>query len=385
MNDVRAATEPEGVLYRAEGICLLLFSAAIFLSISVMEITFLTALAIRLVRWARGERPRTPALYLLTGALLLVSWLLASAFAPAAETGASFRTTLRLYQLLVVPVLLEHAANSRETSRLLLAYAAGAAISSLFGLWNWYERLQTEPWYRLEGVFSTAMTSGNVFAIAVAGLWTYAWRVGMPAARWLAGGLVLSLAALIATLTRSSWLGAGTGAAWGILWARRRGWAVVALALAVLVAGLVPTARQRATVLADASETTARGRISLWRSGLEIFAERPMTGWGLADKGERIRAYRRADATFEAGHFHSNPVQIAVGTGVVGLIAYTLFHAALGLLLWRRRSSPFALAAFAAWLAFHVAGFFDWSFGDAEVAYQYFWWMGVGLGAAASR
>lgn len=372
-----------GALYRAEEVCLLLFSTAVFLSISVMEITFLLALALRLVRWARGEAPKTPALYLLTAAVLVASWLLASAL--SAEPAASFATTLRLYQVLVVPVLLEHAAASRAAGKLLLFYAAGAALSSAYGLWSWAERLHDDPGYRLETVFSTAMTSGNVFAMAVAGLWTYCWRVGWTGARWLVAGLTLAIAALVATLTRSSWIGAGLGAAWGTLWARRRPWAAAVLALIVAGAAFLPMARQRATVLTDTSEYTARGRISLWRTGLEALAERPMTGWGLADKGEMIRARRRPDATFDAGHFHSNPVQVAVGAGLVGLAAYALFHGAVGLLLWRRRASAVALAAFAAWLAFHIAGFFDWSFGDAEVAYHYFWWIGIGLGAAASR
>lgn len=384
MSPLQAPTASPSLLYRVEEVLLLVFSAAVFLSISVMEITFLLALAARLVRWGRGERPRVPALYVLTGGVLLASWLLASALCP--EPGPSFATTLRLYQLLLVPVLLEHATESRAAGRLLLFYAAGAALSALYGLGVWADRVQENSQYRLETVFSTAMTSGNIFAMAVAGLWTYCWRVGLPAARWLAGGLALALAALVATLTRSSWLGACTGAVWGTLWARRRLTAAVVLALVVAAAAaFVPTTRQRATELADTSEYAARGRISLWRSGLEIFAKRPMTGWGMADKGALIREHRRADATFEAGHFHSNPVQVAVGTGLVGLFAYALFHGAVGLLLWRRRRSAFALAAGAAWLAFHVAGFFDWSFGDAEVAYQYFWWIGVGLGAAGSR
>ena len=384
MTDAARTPDARSVLYRVEEGLLLLFSMAVFLSISVMEITFLLALATRLVRWVMmGERPQAPVLYVLAGGTLLASWLLASALCP--EPGPSFATTLRLYQLLVVPVLVEHAASSQAAGRLLLFYAAGAALSSVYGLWSWAERLPENPAYRLETVFSTAMTSGNVFAMAVAGLWTYCWRAGLPAARWLTGGLALAAAALVATLTRSSWLGAGVGALWGVYWARRRPWAAAVLALVVVAAAFVPTARERATVLADASEYTARGRISVWRTGLEILAKRPMTGWGLGDKGEMIREHRRADATFEAGHFHSNPVQVAVGTGFVGLLAYALFHGAVGLLLWRRRHSALALAAFAAWLAFHVAGFFDWSFGDAEVAYHYFWWIGVGLGAAASR
>jgi hypothetical protein len=30
------------------------------------------------------------------------------------------------------------------------------------------------------------------------------------------------------------------------------------------------------------------------------------------------------------------------------------------------------------WVSFQIAGIFDWTFGDAEVAYQLLFWMGLG-------
>jgi O-antigen ligase len=140
--------------------------------------------------------------------------------------------------------------------------------------------------------------------------------------------------------------------------------------------------RERAASASDARDYTAQGRVSLWKSGWELFRERPITGFGLADHGARIAAHRRADATFVAGHFHSNPVQVLVSTGVVGGVAYAGFHATLLWLLWRRRGA-LAAAALGVWAAFHIAGFFDWSFGDAEVTYHFFFWMGLGLAGAA--
>lgn len=372
-----------GMLFRIEGALLLLFAVAVSLSIAGMELTFLPALAIRIVRALRGERPRVPGLYLAGGLALLVAWLAASAAAPV--PGESLPRVLRLYQLLVPLVVLEHAAHAGGARRLLTAYAIGAGAAAIYGFADWWIRLPATPGLRLEGTFSTAMTSGNVFALAASGLWTYAWITGPRAAPVMTAAAVLAAAALVGTMTRSAWLGALLGSATGTLFARRRALGLALVLVAALAAQLVPGAARRAGEITDATEYTARGRLSLWLSGYDAFRERPLLGWGLADHSELIAARRRADATFEAGHYHSNPVQIAVATGLVGLAAYVFFHAGVGWLLWRRRASAFAVAALAAWIAFHVSGFFDWSFGDAEVAYQYFWWVGLGLGATASR
>ncbi len=371
------------LLCRLEEALLLLFSVAVSLSIAGMEFTFLPALALRLARWQRGEAPRPPALYLAGAAGLLAAWVAASAL--AASPAESFPRVVRLYHLLVPLLLIEHAADPRRTRRLLAAYALGVSVAAIYGLADWMGRAATSPGLRLEGTFSTAMTSGNVMAVAAAGLWTCAWQGAAHLRLLSGGGAALAGAALLATFTRSSWLGALSGALVGALWSRRRTLALAVLLAVTAGALLVPATRRRAAEIADRSEYTARGRISLWRSGWEAFRERPILGFGLADHTRLIAAHRRADATFEAGHYHSNPVQIAVATGTVGVVAYAFFHAVAGLLLWRRRASPYARAALAAWLAFHVSGFFDWSFGDAEVTFQYFWWVGIGLGASAPR
>jgi O-antigen ligase len=155
---------------------------------------------------------------------------------------------------------------------------------------------------------------------------------------------------------------------------------VIVLVITVLA---VPHFRARGEVIGNPNEFTARGRISLWLTGWEVFRMRPLLGWGLADHTQLIEAHRRPDATFHAGHFHNNLVQVAVSTGTVGLVAYVVFHLALLRALWLRRRSTWGLAALGVWMAFEMAGLFDWSFGDAEVAYAFFLWMG--LGSAENR
>jgi O-antigen ligase len=213
---------------------------------------------------------------------------------------------------------------------------------------------------------------------AVGAVAAVAWWGGRR--RWGAGlAWALDAWALVATQTRSSWIGAALGFVMLAMRPYARKWAAPALVLLVALALSGPALRARAGELVSTNEMTAKGRISLWLTGWDVFRQRPLLGWGLADHSRLIEEHRRPDATFHAGHFHNNLVQVAVSTGVIGLAAYLAFQMAFLVCLWPRRKTPWGLAALGIWVAFQVAGFFDWSFGDAEVAYAFFLWMGLGL------
>jgi O-antigen ligase len=378
-------------LARIESVFVLLLAAAISLSITASEICFLTALALRLVRWGLGDRPRVISPLLGWSFLgLLLAWLVSGVFAP--EMVTSLVRVHRLYLVLVLFLVAEHAGNEVSARRFMWAYLVGASAGALYGLGHWYLRYQAlGPTERLQGLMSTGMTSGNLHATA----FVAAVAVALAVTGWLrfaaVGAGAVNGAALIATFTRSSWLGAAAGVVALAVSGRR--WRVLVFlgVTTALVLAALPPVRERAKAIiippskvdVHDSGRTSSGRISLWLTGLELFAERPITGWGLADHSQLIREHRRADATFEAGHFHSNPVQVAVATGSVGLAAFAFFQVALLVLLWRRRRrSIWAWAAMGVWFNFQIAGLFDWSFGDAEVTYQFFWWMGLGLGNA---
>jgi O-antigen ligase len=252
------------------------------------------------------------------------------------------------------------------------------AIKHAQGGWN-------QP---LEGVFSTAMTSGNVLTtltVAAFAIVLFARPGERP--RWFdRGALLVFVSSLALTFRRGSYLG-WLAASVSLVALRRARWLVVAPAVVLLALAVVPRAgRERAESIAHPVDPTSMGRVSLWKSGLAAFKDRPITGWGLQDSYSLIERYKRPDSRFPAGHFHNNWVHIAVTTGAVGLLAYGAWMALAGWLAWRAfRNTRNALAAagLAAWIAFQVSGMFDWSFGDAEVADQLFVWLGLALAAGA--
>jgi O-antigen ligase len=363
-----------------EGALLLVFAAAVSVSIAASEIAFLTALVLRVARHLAGDRlALRPRPVLIAALALLASWILAGAVSP--EPAESLWRAHRLYQVAVVFVVAERAGDPAWAARAAAAYLLGVSVGSAIGLVGWWTREFSAglTGVRMRGIFSTGMTSGNslsmayVAATAAAAL---AWRGARRAGAGLAGAL--AAVGLAATRTRSSWLGAVAGCATLAIQPRARRGAALAIAAFAILVLTVPAFRERAGEIGNAREYTAQGRLSLWHTGWNLFRERPVLGWGLADQSRRIEAHRLPDATFHGGHFHNNFVQIAVTTGAVGLIAYLAFHASLLAALWPRRRGPWGLAALGVWVAFHIAGCFDWSFGDAEVAYAFFLWMGLG-------
>src|SRR6185369_492673 len=117
------------------------------------------------------------------------------------------------------------------------------------------------------GVFSTGMTSGNSSSMALVG--AVAATVAWQGRKRIAAGIVEGLdgLAVLATLTRSAWLGAGLGILTVGTRPKARRWALATLVLLALTVVAVPRFRARGAEIGDPNELTAKGRISLWLTG----------------------------------------------------------------------------------------------------------------------
>lgn len=379
---------------RAGRVCdvaLLVFALALPLSIAVSEITLGVVLLAWLATrpWTRAL-PRGLRLLARATAVLAASWILASVTAD--DPWASLVKARKLWSIALVFVVADRARAAVLGDRLALFSILSGGASAVVGIVD-HLLDRRAPGYdgeRLSSTFSTAMTSGNVFAslvIAAAGE-LFSPRLAR-AARLAAGvSLVVLGVALLGSQTRSAWLAVIAGAGFLMLRLRPRGLLALAAIVGLIVAFGPSELRVRALSIVDPAHPGNAGRISLWKSGMTALSDRPWTGVGLADHYMLIEGYRRPDAGFHAGHFHNNLVQVAVSTGLVGLFAYVAWMGIAGTLLVQataRTGWGRGLVALAVWVAFQVHGMFDWSFGDAEVANQFFLWTGLGLAALGPR
>ena len=367
---------------------LFVLAVALPLSIAATEISLGAATLAWLATrpWSRTQAPGVRLLAWATLALA-AAWLLASA--TSATPLASFVNARKLWSIVLVFILADRMREAARARRFVTLTFAAGTVTCAIGIFVFALRHARGEWEQpLRGVFSTAMTTGNVLATLVLAATAFVlFARGNESRRWFdRAAWATLLASVLLTFRRGSYLGllAGTVVLVGMKKARLLLLVPVLVALALAV---MPRAgRERALSIANPVDWTSQGRLSLWKSGAAAFRDRPVTGWGLQDGTALIERYKRADARFPAGHFHNNVVQIAVSTGLLGLLAYTAWMIVAGLGAFgafRRSGSAFAAAGAAAWAGFQVAGFFDWSFGDAEVANQLFCWLGLALAAGA--
>jgi O-antigen ligase len=204
--------------------------------------------------------------------------------------------------------------------------------------------------------------------------------------RWL-GLLLLIGVGLVVNLKRGSWIcTAGVAGAFLVV---RAGWRYAVLVLAVALSLLaVPTVRTRLAGLRE--ELSERGgRMTMWTKIAPVLVrEHP---WGIGYRALTNDMMRRIVPTVERDrdHLHSNPVQILVESGWLGLAVYLVWMGRGVGDAWRRHRElrgdaslgTCALALCFALIALLANGLVEYNMGDAEIVLAY----GFMLGAVGSR
>lgn len=204
-----------------------------------------------------------------------------------------------------------------------------------------------DPYFRIQSLFFDPNIFGRFLAVVMALLATALLRNG-GAKRVAVYAAILAVlwAGLVLTLSQSSFLALLAGLAviaamqWRARWVLAAG---AALALAGALAVLAfPAALGIDTGSTRALESTTSGRFDLVAGGAELFAERPLLGYGSGSFSEEFVA-RNLTGEEGAGETsssksHTAPLTVAAEQGLVGL-------AALLAMLWIAFSAVFAGAS----------------------------------------
>ena len=242
------------------------------------------------------------------------------------------------------------------------------------GFWELF-RERADVDFRLAGGLSSYMTfSGLLLPFALIFFARCLQRGGSPASRWFDLLVaVLSVIAVVLSLTRSAWLGLAAGLAALFFIARPKLLFLVPLLLAILF--VAPRGlSERAFSIFDPSDDSARDRILMWKSGWAMVVDHPATGVGPGRVKQLYPEYRLPGYVMERpGHLHNNLVMLAAETGLPSLGCYLWFLFAFfrGALPLSRGGDPrraaLAAGAVASMVALFVAGLFEYNFGDVEV------------------
>ena len=297
-------------------------------------------------------------------------------------------------RILLITIVYLFAGNIREkglVKTLLITLSSVMIIFAVIGIWKYMAGVGGLSG-RLK-LFHHYMTSGGILMIVA--LITFAFIVVRAPRRIRIValiGVVVVLLPLIFTFTRSAWLGLLAGMMFMCALQNRK----VMVGIGVLVAAfifLAPSSmKDRAASAFDHSHPRNVERVYMWKAGAEMIRDNPVTGVGDIDLAKLYEEYRPPESQEIRRHMHNNFIMFGVLWGVPGLLLFLILFSRILVSEvrifvsvpqeeWLLRGT--ALGALGTFAGFHVAGLFEWNFGDAEIVMLF--WMTVGLSLAVGR
>jgi O-antigen ligase len=306
-----------------------------------------------------GSRALEPAL-----GTFLVLYALQATYSKDFDTALE-QTVFFLVPFALLYALLREVRWTRTVVLSCVAILAGLALVFCgIGFWE-YERRellwnpkviaanQFESYFRVNSVFWDPNVYGRflvlvMLAVTALMLWSARVRAALGAAVVLA----VLWAGLVLTFSQSSFaaLLAGLAVLAALRWDARRAAATAAAAL-VLGTGFVVLFQDALKIDLGSSGGLTKvtsGRSDLIGGGVELFAKRPLQGYGSGSFGRAYRLERKGNQQQAVSASHTMPVTIAAEQGLIGLAAYLAVLATALWTLWgdsawralRRRAPP---------------------------------------------
>lgn len=340
-------------------------------SISGAEPLAFASLALWLILLARGTTlPGAPSPYRWPIAIFLASLLLASLL--GVNPSLSLSKVSRFLLLGVVFIIPSVFCGSRDVDRLVGFFVTGAVAKGLYDI----VRVPVEVTGGTPLFQTGNMREPQLYAVALCCLLgRLMLRPGPMRDRAALCALAVTSAGLVLHFKRGAWLAFVFSAiAMALLSGRRRVIAVILLCAACLVA--LPPVRERIAMTRQEFSLQLKGRYPLWTQAAPGLMKAHPFGMGWkAVRHEDLRAQTRFVQN-KLNHLHSNPLQIAVELGWIGLcawlgwMAFTFGYMTLNYARARNKDAVRAAQAIGllgAFLALMINGLVEYNFGDAEI------------------
>jgi O-antigen ligase len=249
---------------------------------------------------------------------------------------------------------------------------------------------QYANYFRVNSVFFDPSIYGRFLALVTIAVMAALLSAGRGRSRreLLAGAAVLAwlLVGIVTSFSQSSIAALLLGLAilgawcWGVRPAVYMAAGLVVLALAFLL--LAPASLHFGLKGEKGSAANATsGRTTLVKGGLELFAKRPLEGYGSGSFETEYKRHSVTDAANATSASHTIPVTVAAEQGIVGLALYALLLVAAFAVLFRdaaRSPARIAIAACFAALVLHT-----WTY--ADFLEDPFTWALLAVGVALAR
>lgn len=335
------------------------------------------ALAAAFGRYGRGVcLPRAPALLHALGWLVLL-FLLSIGF--SYDPGISLPCLDDLFSLLPLVLTVYFVREERQARFVVTGLVLMGTVLAAVGIVQLAVGVaELDVRSRMPGPFSHYQTFAGVLLLATALLLARLLAPGTPLRPLHLLAMVILGGALVANLTRGSWVALILTMIFVFAhrFPRR---VLVVLPVALLVAALfLPmTVLRRAGSIFDLYDESNYERLCMIWSGLHMVAERPLFGIGPGLVEKRYPLYRHPTAPRDRRpHLHNSFLQLAAERGLLSLAAFVaLLGVSLrqGLVNYRREGGPngpradLHLGAAAALVAYTLAALFEDNWADTEV------------------
>jgi len=291
--------------------------------------------------------------------------LLAAAFSiswPLSLTGAYTRyesLPMRLAYLGLAASTVWLLRTARQRELVGTAFVLGTAVVAFKAWLQWFNHAPFRP----DGDLGNANLLAALIVMAIpiaidrgrrANLLTFLWALE----------IVVLIAGLVVTTSRSGALGLVAGCAVWLTFTVPRRW-VVPIGAGAGASLLAALGFVLLSPLRSLNDDPPELRFNLWADALRLIAARPLTGWGEDSTGLAFGRFLSRDyaglVTFD--RVHSGPLEIAATQGILGVAALGWVVVVLGIAAWRGRSEPGvaglagALAGYSVWVCFN----FDWA------------------------
>lgn len=344
------------------------------LSITAAQASILVALAAwtyKLLRSAERGRLRRPLL------LPMVAFFVASILATltAVDPWRSFQELRNVFEPALFFLIVNQVASEHRATALSRVLIVMGTVTAVYGL---SQSVVHGAVFRVHGTMSIYMTfAGLLMMIDTLALAPLLFVPHTKSSYWLVSCVLLLTVALVMTQTRGAWLGLAVGVCF-ILGLRKKRFLLLLPVAALAIFILAPQAvKDRIRSIGDPQDVTARERLYMWNSGLQIIRNHPWTGVGMHGVSWVYPAYKDPRAIRgHRGHLHNNVIQLTAERGLIGLVCWLWIWVAFYRHAWHiygrlksdeGHAAALVVGSLAAITAFHVEGLFEFTFGDAEV------------------
>ena len=356
---------------------LLGFAVSAPLSISLAQICVFTAMVAWLTSMAKAAPLLTQKFPLWRPWLLFAILTLASSF-HAPDSIKSLLEARELTQIMIFYLAINVIDDDWEALWLVKALVVVTSVAALYALGVSLEgALSLEN--RMSGFFSIYMTFGGF--LLVVGTLALSYIFVPPRERnsmWVYASVLLIISALLTTLSRNAWVGLAVGMVVVAVASKSRKAGLCLALVMVLAIFMAPhSISQRVKSIVNLQDETAVERIYMWKSGIKMFMDKSILGFGPGEIKDNYAHYVNSKATQKSlAHLHNNIVHLAAERGIFALGAWVWAWFGYFVLVIQRildtRDAPFGtrfrmVGGLAVAAGFLSAGMFEYNFGDSEV------------------